>query len=351
MFVKMLKRDWEWHGQRCGYESIGNFVDKKQIVQPLNRVKIPYRVAKFFSKRIKQTGYTSLSFTREMAAIRDCVKERPDIMHVLYGEYDYYYLGKIKKLFPKTKIIATFHQPPLELERRLSSLSKKIFQRLDGAVCLGRNQIPYIENFIGKGKSIFIPHGVDTNFFSPSSNQRDSKHLLIIGIMHRDFETLIEVLKGIKKKIPELACTVTMQETHDNRKDVRKIKSMQWINFLGRIISDEELLEYYRKVTCTLLLLKDAVASNVLLETAAAGCPLVVTRVGAVEDYTDEDSCYFIDKGDTENIVKCIGEAINNKELSMRKSVNARDKILSFDWRKIIERLQDYYKVIYEGAV
>ena len=79
------------------------------------------------------------------------------------GEYQ---LDLIENLRAVTtaSIFAVFHQVPQLLEPLLARAPRNL---LHGAVCVARCQIPLVQALAPPGKTLFVPHGVDVDYFTP----------------------------------------------------------------------------------------------------------------------------------------------------------------------------------------
>lgn len=335
MKISLVTKFWPYHGAHSGYEQITNWITDARVVDPII---IPYRMSSYIGKKANRKNYSSDSVQKEIGAIFNCLFYQPDIIHFLYAGHDLHYTGKFKSLFPKTKIVATFHQPPDELYNRWENSDKKFLEPIDLAICMGRNQVPYIQQYT-KGLAVWLPHGVDTEFFKPDSIiERDKCHIAIIGVSHRDTITLFHVLSSLKKTLPQIKVTIVMKNAQESI-----LGSLSWVDFKG-FINDDELLQLYQKATVVLLLLNECTASNTLLETLSTGCPLIVTRVGGVMDYLGENDAIYTKKGDVTDIVEKVTKFLRNSPQNDVPS--GYHTVQKYSWKKIAQQTTNLYQSI-----
>ncbi len=333
MKISLVTKNWPFHGAHSGYEQLANWMEYDRVVKSL---KFPYRLSSFVGKKANRKNYTSDSVQKEMGAIVSCLIYQPDIIHFLYAGHDLHYIGDCKKLYPKTKIVATFHQPPDELINRWEKSDKEFLKPIDLAICMGRNQVPFIQQYI-RGSAVWLPHGVDTEYFKPNPMiKRDECHIAIIGVSHRDSLSLFHVLKTLKANFPDFKCTIVMKNAQDS-----VLGTLSWIDFKG-FISDEELLYLYQKATGVMLLLNDCTASNTLLETLSTGCPLIVTKVGGVMDYLSERDAIFVEKGNTADIVEKTSIFLRNP--NNKVYYQGFEKVQDYSWSKIAQKTRKLYQ-------
>ncbi len=342
MRVRLAIRDWAYHGSHSGYERLADWLGDASVIR---RRYVPYRIAKTIAGWAHHDRYTSLSFQLEFASAIDMVVHRPDIIHFLYGEHDYHFLGYLKRFVHNTRLVATFHHPPEELERRLGPSGKGFLRALGGAICVGTNQVSYLETWIGQGRVHWVPHGIDREFFCPDGSERDDKHLLIVGVSHRDLFTLHQALEVLKTRVPELRCTAVIQSASRGI-----LSQLRWINFLDKI-DDVTLLSLYRRATCTLLILRDCTASNTLLEAISTGCPLVVTDIGGVRDYVDGSCALLVRPSSVRDVVNATETLLRPNHVARELSVSERERSEAFDWRKVAkDTVRVYEAVMAEGT-
>lgn len=333
MKISLVTKAWPYHGAHSGYEQIANWITEAKIIRPIIT---PYRVSSFIGKKTNRKNYTSDSVQKEIGAIFSCLLYQPDIIHFLYAGHDLHYFGKFNSLYPKTKIVATFHQPQSELITRWENCDKRFLKPIDLAICMGRNQISFIQQYI-KGRAVWIPHGIDTEFFKPNPMiKRDNYHIAIIGVSHRDTNTLFYVLSSLKVTFPDIKVTLVVKNAQESI-----LGTLSWVDFKG-FINDEDLLMLYQKATCVLLLLNECTASNTLLETLSTGCPLIVTKVEGVMDYLGKDDAIYIKKGDVEDTIEKVTEFLRNH--SHGYFPQGYHKVQEYNWINIAQQTKTLYQ-------
>jgi glycosyltransferase involved in cell wall biosynthesis len=263
----------------------------------------------------------------------------------LYGDTDFHYLGYVKWLVPRIKLLATFHQPAAELARRWGNCGCRFLRALDGVTCVGRNQLAFFRRILPTAKVYWLPHGIDTDFFQPdASRPRHPKRIFVTGISHRDFETLEIALELICAREPTVEIQVSVpaefRQKFKPRRQVAQVESR---------LSDEDLLRAYRDATCTLLCLHDCTASNTLLEAIATGCPLVVSEVGGVRDYVSSKEACLVPPRDPRGLVEATLCVLQNRGLQDQLSKNSRQKALEFTWEKIAAKAAQIHQALMAG--
>jgi glycosyltransferase involved in cell wall biosynthesis len=212
------------------------------------------------------------------------------VLHLVDGDFDTW-VYSCRARWLHTKISATFHQPVDKLGSIVSQLRPGM---LDGIVCVSRNQMPYLSPLVPYGRCVFIPHGVDTDFFYPEEAR--SSHaaplLLAVGTHRRDFNTLFRAVKIIKARRPHVRFRII-----GNVQSVASIPRDDAIETVSNV-SDEVLRASYREASLLFLPLEQASANNALLESMACGLPAVITDLPAVRDYTSEDAAILCPFGD-----------------------------------------------------
>ncbi len=254
------------------------------------------------------------------------------IFHFLYGENDF------RRFRPqgKNKLFVTYHFPPEKYGQYFARPPN--LERVNGIIVVGANQMDYFAKWAPREKILFIPHGIDTEFFTPGENGSRNNRILFVGTHLRDFGVLKEVIERIEKLSINLVFTVVTFK--ENWRMFRGLKKIELIADL----SEEQLLRYYQSHALLFLPLIDGTANNTLLEGAACGLPIITSDVGAVRDYLDDKSAIILRQGKTDVIVSTIVDLLNDKNKRSELSDNARKKIVWFDWERIAEQMRKTYE-------
>jgi len=249
------------------------------------------------------------------------------VLHVVDGDFDtWVYRSRADWL--DTRITATFHQT----EDKLADIARYVETRsLDGIVCVSRTQMPFLQHLVPEGRCVFIPHGVDTEFFSgsPPVIPADGPLLLAVGAHRRDFKTLIAAAKIIKSSRSDVRFRLI------GPKDVVRAVAHEGIVEVMSNLSDTELRDAYRECYMLFLPLEAATANNALLESMASARPAVITDLPAIHEYTTADAAFFCNPGDAQSHADAALRLLNDEPLALKMGRAAHDKAQEFSWSNV----------------
>ncbi|MNT05902.1 Glycosyl transferases group 1 [compost metagenome] len=155
----------------------------------------------------------------------------------------------------------------------------------------------------------FIPHGIDTQFFTPDSDFNKNGSILFVGQHLRDFDAFNYAIPRIKEKIPSLIINVVIRDEFINQ-----IQHPHLVN-IYKGIDDYRLLSFYREASLLFLPLKDVTACNSILEAMSAGLPIISTDVGSNSSYIKEANGILLPKNDYFALTDAVIDLYANDEL------------------------------------
>ena len=144
------------HANYSGYSKFLSYINEICLVIP--KAKIPYGLAKYYVSNFCENigSYDTNSFYKDIELILQLLKgnKTHSIVHYLNGERD---IKLAINLFQhkKTKFIATFHKPPVVLQKQITN--KKYVKKLHGAIAVGENQVPFLKKWLGIDNVVYIP--------------------------------------------------------------------------------------------------------------------------------------------------------------------------------------------------
>jgi len=317
--IAVLSTVWPHHAKRSGYHPIAKGLGVALRVHHMRLV--PASVSRRFVNEDLDTPFqiaTAMKFTH-------C-----DQLLVIDGDFQLKLIENVQRL-TTARIFAVFHQIPRALEQRLSEAPSL---HIDGAICVAKCQIPLVQSVAPPGKSWFVPHGVDTDFFTPSGQRAARPTVLCVGYHQRDFDTLRKSADIIMEAVPSAVVRlVAPPSLLPPELDLGRIE-------LVAGLSDEQLREEYRRAWVLLLPLLDTTANNSLLEGLACGTPIVVSDTGGVRDYVGTATAALCPAGDAKAHASATIDLLRD---SVRRDAAARAARLqaeNFAWPKIREQLR-----------
>ncbi len=326
------------HAINSGYGRLMDYIDAKVVY---GNTKLPFRLAKilagFHSQNLGNYNVGSVLKTIELYQLLKKHKEQKNIVHFLNGERDIRHLGFFKRRFPNTKFCATFHKPPEVLEQIIPN--PVALQRLDGAIAVGTNQISFLRKWLQMENVIYIPHGVDTQFFAPNPSIRKKNTLLFVGQHLRDFATFNKTVPELAKRIENLQINTIVHSAYKN-----KIIPHSCINILSDI-NDDQLRSFYQEASLLYLPLLDSTACNSLLEAMACGLPIITTDVGGNADYLNNTLNVLVPIKSVESLLSETQIILNHAHLDAI-GISSRKRAEYLNWQNMANEIVGFYNSI-----
>ena len=176
-------------------------------------------------------------------------------------------------------LIGTIHYPAsLWRDPMLQDL-----KRFTSAVVLYRRDISFFERYVGEGRVKFVRHGVDTRFFNPGREGNFGLRILFVGKFLREWQLTEEVVGRISQRHPfvRFDFVVPKNVVESEISDLRRLSVISW----HQNLTDEELLQLYRRSFLLFTPFEDSGANNTVVEAIACGLPVVTNDVGGIRDY------------------------------------------------------------------
>jgi glycosyltransferase involved in cell wall biosynthesis len=162
-------------------------------------------------------------------------------------------------------------------------------------------------------KIITTFHYVDTNYYKPSLTLKPEKLQVIhIGSLKRNFDKLAYIVR----KCPEIDFHIC--QAHRNLSEYFKDQeNIKLYSFLPEL----ELLKLMQSCHCSLNILDDTIGSNVITTSMACGLVNVVSDVGSIRDYCNDDNAILCKKND--DFINALLTLAKNGNLLEKLSLNS----------------------------
>jgi glycosyltransferase involved in cell wall biosynthesis len=125
-------------------------------------------------------------------------------------------------------------------------------------------------------------------------------------------------------------------------------------NVVGRFtlrvgITDDDLLTLYQHATLFIQPLWDGTANTALLEAISCGLPPIITDIGAIRDYVNEDCACLVPPFEPYAMLDAILHLLRNDIAREHMAIACRARALLFDWLPVSQRIRDVYTRIITG--
>lgn len=248
-------------------------------------------------------------------------------------------------------------------ERALSYRELAAHQTLrhcDLLFALSQQEKKLLSRYVDEGKITMIPPGISSGLFKAWTDRSvfreehglkgDHKLVLYVGAFsgHKRVADVVRNFPHVLRSLPDARLLLVgggFKEA-ELRRMVRSMSLDEQVLFLGRM-REEQLVKAYMSVDAFILPSAHESFGIVLLEAAAAGLPIVTTRVGVAEEVVaDRANGRIVALRD---FPSAIVEVLKNdvfKEEAMRRRPRV---IQNYDWQNITLLVERAYQTLLKG--
>ena len=299
---------------------------------------------RWLRRRVQRRGmawYKLSDLAAELRALPGCLTGATDLVHVLDGEHGTQFLPAwLGGPARRTRLIATYHQPPSVAE---DLLDPGVLGRLDRITVMAPSQRPFFVRYLAAERVRTILHGIDTDFFVPGvpRSARDGVFRCVtVGHWLRDWDSFVGTARALAGSADIAFEVVTDRPT--GAEGLRNVTVHQGLD-------DAALRAVYQQADLLFLPLVNSTANNALLEGIACGLPAVSTDLAAVRAYLPDGEAVLTARGDVrgyaEAILRLRDDAPARREMAGR--ARARAEILS--WRHVARAYEELYAEALDG--
>ncbi len=256
------------------------------------------------------------------------------------------YVLILKKNFPESKIILTYHNDPQNLRGSINSEERsKLLE-----IC---TEIVFISNWIKKrffenvksninNNNRIIYHG--TTKKKNINQNKKKKQILFVGKLNENkgYDIFVNVAEKFKKKNPEWEFIAIGNES---RKKIFPDKNI--VNEIG-YKSNKEVLKYYEKSEIAIGNSKwDEPLGRIAIEASSRKCCPIISNVGGLIE--SKDIAIVLKENKVSSIIKILNKITKDKKYLRKLQTNFFDKH-NFNIRSISKSIDDIRdKILFEN--
>ncbi len=285
-----------------------------------------------------QASLSKLGNEVDLVFINDVKTENYDVVHV--------HMGNLALELKRRGIpyIFSLHDHHTEHYGRDSYCFKHNLEAMKGSIFSITHAEYLVDYFDQTDKLFYLPHGVNTSFFTPIVNRPSDHRLLMVannglggdyGFDRKGFRYGVEAAR-------ELGLPITIVGTNANQKffEIHKdLMDYKGLNLVANDPTEKELLDIYNSHTIFLhpSMLEAGHPNLTLLESASCLLPMAATYRGSREI----TGLFKINNLTTAEVVDKVRDIMNNYDQVVAKMKSKRS---SYDWDKVCVTLEKMYK-------
>jgi glycosyltransferase involved in cell wall biosynthesis len=207
-------------------------------------------------------------------------------------------------------------------DRRAVRAYARVLREAEAVVAYGAREADELREWLGGGRVVFVPFGVDTGHFRPSDRPPDVDVLSVGADPRRDFRLLLRVAE--RNPGTSFRAVVSAEHARELRGAPANLEVEAEIPFAAM----RERLATARVVALPVQENAYSGATTVLLQALAAGKPVVVSRTAAIADgyrLVDGENCRLAPPGDAESFERALQDLLANGDAAAAIGARARE--------------------------
>jgi len=213
----------------------------------------------------------------------------------------------------------------------------QILREAEAVVAYGAGEAEELRGWLGGGSVVFVPFGVDTEYFRPASMSSEVDVLSVGTDPRRDFDLVIRAAA----RNPDVSFRIVASSEH-----VRELRGAP-VNLTVEVeIPFAKMRERLGGARVVALPVRENAysgATTTLLQAMACGKPVVVTRTAAIaEGYrlADGENCRLVPPGDAPAFERAILELLGDPEGAAAMGARARETAeRHLSWDRYVDSL------------
>jgi len=245
--------------------------------------------------------------------------------------------------YPAHVMVDSSSLPVVGSKFSLTKSLQRVFSSTRKIICFTSNQASFWNEVLGfVDKAVFMPLGVDSDYYSPSSMDI-SDYIFSAGRTARDIGTLLKAAKQINHNF----VIVVGNNLHSEIGSLYVPKNVRLL-FEVPQSSYKELLNKSKLVVLTLHDTPYSCGLSVLLHAMTMGKPVVITKVSSTIDYvSDWKTGVFVKPYDVNDLKQKILHLMGDYENAKKIGANARmqaermynEKIMASNFSRILNQV------------
>jgi len=230
-------------------------------------------------------------------------------------------------------------------------LQKQFLDRLDGQIAVSESCIRALPPYFTLDARI-IPNGIDTEHFSPNAPRleafNDGKiNLLFLSRFEprNGLKLMLNAYFLIRKKRDDVRLIIVGDGPERQECEAMVPPELaNDIHFEGAVLRERP--SYYATADIYCAPISKASFGMTLLESMAAGTPIVATENDGYRDLLGKDEGIMVPVGDPELYAAAIMKLIEHKDLREQMGQAGLKKAQRFAWSRVTEQLVEFYEEI-----
>jgi glycosyltransferase involved in cell wall biosynthesis len=223
-------------------------------------------------------------------------------------------------------------------ERRLVQSYARVLRDAAAVVAYGAGEAAELEEWLGGGRVVFVPFGVDTALFAPTEREPEVDVLSVGADPRRDFGLLV----AAAERNPSVSFRLVASLEH-----VRALGPLPPNLVVEADLPFDAMRERLAAARVVALPVRDNMysgATTVLLQALASAKPVVVSRTAAIADgygLADGESCRLVPPGDAEAFGRAILDLLSDRAAADEMGRRGRELAeRELSWDRYVETLR-----------